>query len=190
MASFDNSRTDCTPTDGGGRGFWNNEPADRTKAAVLAQAASNPEIAPFTMFSLDLGDARDPQTGELLCPDLAGKNTPLWDVTLVGGQSAKALEGEIREAEEDARKMQIAKMRQNVEAGLGVDGTSLVCGVCGSPRRASGNPAVCWQCGSTQVAEADDDDDDTPTDEWAYFWGGSSPTERGHCPRSAYQPRC
>lgn len=118
----------------------------------------HPELAPFAMFSLSLGDAHDPQTREPLFPN-DRKHTPLWDVTPVGVDHA-TLEREIQQAEQYARDEKIEEMAANVENGLGVDGT---------PPEENG--------------------DDTPIDEWAYFWGGTSPTERGRCPRSAFATR-
>jgi len=40
----------------------------------------SPEVEPFTWFSLELDEARDPQTGELLCPNFKGTDTALWEV--------------------------------------------------------------------------------------------------------------
>jgi len=49
--------------------------------ALLDAAIKSPSVAGFAMFELDMGGAVDPQSGELLCPSLGGKHTPLWNIT-------------------------------------------------------------------------------------------------------------
>jgi hypothetical protein len=113
-----------------------------SETALLDAALQNPEIAPFAMFELDAGAARDPQTGEALFPELGGKYTPLWNITSNGGREADR-QREEAEAEAASHQRRVDEYARRVANGEGVfespDGG---------------------------------DDDVAPADEWDTFWCG------------------
>jgi hypothetical protein len=81
---------------------------------LLDAALQNPEIAPFAMFELDLVEARDPQTGELLFPELESKHTSLWHI-----RSNTANGGEVA-THKDARAQRVQDYANRVARGEGV----------------------------------------------------------------------
>ena len=121
------------------------------KKDALERALDSPEMRPFAMFTLDMGAAKDPQTGEPLCPSLEGKFTPLWEVEDVTAPPEVAE----REDRKD-REARVELYRSRVMAGL-------------TPFEGDWEP------------QEGDDDDETPLsgeDEDRLFWGGATPTER------------
>jgi hypothetical protein len=118
--------------------------------ALLDLACQNPEIAPFAYFELDASQAVDPQTGEAMFPELGGKHTPLWSITSNEGGAAKAAAVATRQREAEAHRQRVQVMADRVASGL-------------SP-----------------LEEGEVEQTETPSDEWADFWGGASPTERGY----------
>ena len=59
-----------------------------------------PEQAEFTFWSLEMDEARDPETHKLVCPNLRAFDCPLWEVKT---RKVKPVMRDVR-AEEDAQR--------------------------------------------------------------------------------------
>jgi len=126
-------------------------PRISSEDALLDAAAANPQTEGFAWFTLDMRDAKDPQTGEPLCPSLAGKMAPqpLWNITSNGGRERDKKRED--KAEADALHAgRVATLAGRVAAGL-----------------------PCFDDPSDEGEALD-----PAEDEWSHFWGGESPTEK------------
>ena len=125
---------------------------------VIADPAGmgvNPEVVPFLLFEVDAGSARivgGPNHGELMFPELGGKHTPLWNVTIVGGETLTTQRREDRATQKSAHQARVAHYAEVVASGGALE--------------------PLWE------GEQDETPEDEGYDEWRHFWGGDSPTER------------
>jgi len=128
-----------------------------SEEALLDAAELNPSTAPFAWFYIDASQMRHvdgPHKGELMFPELEGKETPLWNITSNSGSEADQKRGEADVAKA-AHRQRVLDMTSRVANGLG----------------------------ALTDSEADDPTDegealDPAEDEWTRFWGGESPTEK------------
>jgi len=124
--------------------------------ALLEAALLSPEIAPFAMFNLDLGAMVHPDSGEPVFPELGGVYTPLWEIRSHSNQAHDL--AHTKEKQRSAARTHLARvelMTKRVAAGL--------------PLHEDDDTSPPTPAKKVEVS---------PTDEWAHFWGGASPTQK------------
>lgn len=134
---------------------------------ALDRLVKHPLFAPFVMFSLDLGAMKN-ANGQLVFPELEGKETPLWKISIRESEAQATQEREERQSAADAHNARVELYRKRVELGL---------------MPTTGEP---WPSDEVVENEAPQGWDviepgpeqTSPQDEWTTFWGGDSPTEK------------
>lgn len=122
------------------------------------EVIENPEVAEFAMFSIELDNVIDPQTGEPFDPNSRAEAyavRPWTEKTLAGLSNATRKEDEAKRREDKATRQ--ARVDEWAKRGYALDPRALT------------DPHSGARSDAAEVVE--------DKDEWHDFWGGASPTE-------------